>query len=258
MSLSALNSSNVPLGSQRIFIGKYEQVTPYATALISVLADQTCELICFQSADQLHSTSVTYSVPPGLAPIAVQLASPYFRLTLRNTSVTALTYLNLTTIYRTSQVDISLSNSVEISNWLPFSFDTQSKLKCIDASANAQLSTLNSTTLDISVGLSRLINTRQSVLIFNGTYYDGSLSAPVHLGAKASQNCLSVYGNTSLDGSFVVVYSPDSVHKYDTQYAYVAAAGDFGFNLPATGASYMYLRAHGAAAMDISAYVETC
>jgi hypothetical protein len=212
--------------------------------------------VCYQSTDQVNYTSTVYTIAVGAAATAVQLVSPFFRITVRNKTGSVMSFLNITTIYRAISVDTcgtDLLGTVDISNWLDFSFDGQSKLKCVDTSLNAKIDTLNITVLDVSVGLSKLINTRQQAVFFNGTYYDGSYGDTcLNLSAKTSQNCISVYGNTNLDSSFTVCYSANGTTPYDTQYYYTAPAGNFGFNLPATGASYLHLKVH---ITDVSAAI---
>ena len=112
--ISQLNSTNVALLGNRAFLGSYETVTNYMTAVVTVNTTQNATLTVFQSVDKIRSVETTYAVLAN-TPLTeiILLTSPYFYLTLRNNSSTAQTFLNLETIYRPSQVvaDLSTANT---------------------------------------------------------------------------------------------------------------------------------------------------
>ena len=116
--ISQLNSSNIPLAPERVYIGSYDTVTNYMTAIVTVNTSKDSTLTVFQSVDKIRSVSTVFQVLANTPFLQViLLKAPYFYLTLRNDSTTtAQTFLNLETIYRPSQVvaDAGTSQNVNL------------------------------------------------------------------------------------------------------------------------------------------------
>ena len=102
---SNFNSSNVPLQDGKMFIGKWDSVLDYSTAIVTVNSDVNTKLILYQSPDKVISTSQTFFPSGGvLYTKFLNLTSPFFYLTLQNVGGTNATELQLETIYRTVSV----------------------------------------------------------------------------------------------------------------------------------------------------------
>jgi hypothetical protein len=98
---SANNLTNTPLLPNRIFVGSYDSVLPYSTAVFTVSADKDCEVILYSSADKLNQTTTTYTTVGGVPFIkVVNITQPFVYFTIRNTTQTAQTYLHFDVIYR--------------------------------------------------------------------------------------------------------------------------------------------------------------
>jgi len=98
---SANNLTNTPLLPNRIFVGTYDSVLPYSTAVFTVSADKDCEVILYSSADKLNQTTTTYTTVGGVPFIkVVNITQPFVYFTIRNITQTAQTYLHFDVIYR--------------------------------------------------------------------------------------------------------------------------------------------------------------
>ena len=104
MTESTNNSTFVPLGSERIFIGTYDSTVAYNTAKLSLLSDQACEIIVYTSQNKTHTSATQLTTVANTQYIEyIQLASPYMYCTVRNKGSSAQTVLNFTTLYSVSQ-----------------------------------------------------------------------------------------------------------------------------------------------------------
>jgi hypothetical protein len=103
--ISQVNSSSTPLGINRAFIGRYDTVTNFLSAIITINTDTDCELSVFQSNDRINSVQTIFETVANV-PFTqiVLLTNPYFYITVRNTDSIAQTSFALETIYRPSQV----------------------------------------------------------------------------------------------------------------------------------------------------------
>jgi hypothetical protein len=117
---SANNYTLQPLGVGNIYVGSFDSVLKYSSAIISCIADTTAEIIIYSSIDKTTLTTETYQVVPN-EPFTqiLQLSRPFMYATLRNTSASVQTLLNFEIIYR----EVSLATSfpvpqqVEVTNF---------------------------------------------------------------------------------------------------------------------------------------------
>jgi hypothetical protein len=97
---STLNNTVVPLLSGRIYIGTWEK-SLYNSAVITVLADTTTELICYQSLNKVQTQTTTFQTQAGrYFTYNINLNLPYVYFTVRNNSATNQTLLNFSVIYK--------------------------------------------------------------------------------------------------------------------------------------------------------------
>ncbi len=260
------NITNFSIAVITVYADTLSQLTVYQSQLGTVPASYVQYQIP-------ANTRTTYNV---------QIAYPYLYVTLDNLDgAVDQTFLNLCTIYRnTAVVDVSggLSN-VNIANWpTVFPITAAADLSVnvtntlLDVSITNWPTTLATTvTNDLSVNVTNTLldvsvtnwptsfpitaNTDLSVgvsnwppmnlgqvQIFNGITIPPQQSTLLDLTGGA--NCLSLYG-TAYDAScrLQVMFSPDTANWFGTQYVYTLDnSGDFGFNLPNTGAYYVALK----------------
>ena len=108
---SVNNRTITPLGASRTYIGTYDSVLQFATAVILVNSDTTTQLTIFQSPDKSRTYTQIINILPGAFTTLVNITSPFLYCTLRNTSGSAQTYLNFEVIYREAAVVNSVTTS---------------------------------------------------------------------------------------------------------------------------------------------------
>jgi hypothetical protein len=98
---SVNNASNAPLAGGRTYIGSYDNVLPFATAVILVNSDSNTQLTIYQSPDKSRTYTEIVNITGGTPFTKVfNITSPFLYTTLRNTTGTAQTYLNYEVLYR--------------------------------------------------------------------------------------------------------------------------------------------------------------
>jgi len=104
---STLNSTFTPLGKGNSFLGQFEQVTQYATALLTIECDQIATLIVYTSSDLKTISTTEYTIPASTLTVKyINLTQPYFKVVLSNNTSSDMTVTNLETIYR----EVSVAN----------------------------------------------------------------------------------------------------------------------------------------------------
>ena len=96
------NSSTVPLPAGGVFIGTYEDVSSYESAVITVFSTTSCEILAFQSQDKKKTyqqgfvsqanTLTTFFISP--------FKFPYIYFTCRNTESQNQSILNFNVSYK--------------------------------------------------------------------------------------------------------------------------------------------------------------
>lgn len=259
--LSTKNSSTEPILANGIFEGSYENITNFSVAVVTVYADTNSQLTVYQSQlGTVPASFIQYQIPPNeRMTFNVQIAYPYLYVTLDNLDGSRdQTLLNLCTIYRNSTVvDVSgggIASNVNIDSITPGVVFDCNFIGSLDVSVTFPSLTLVEVTnlVDVSVtnwpdklnvNDSALLNAG-SVLMYNGLVDVNQLSEVVQL-TNGPVNGLSLYGTCYDDVScrLQVMYSPNDTDWFGTQYVYqIDNSGDFGWNLPGTGASYVALK----------------
>lgn len=99
--LSVKNSSLIPLASNRVFIGSWDNVIQYNTAIVSVYSDTNTLLTVYQSQNKTNDFVSTYNLQSGVYnELQIGLTNQYVYFTLLNQSQDSQTFLNLSVIYR--------------------------------------------------------------------------------------------------------------------------------------------------------------
>ena len=104
MTESTLNYSITPLNSHGVYIGTWEKsLNP--TAIVTLIADTTCEITCYQSLNKIQVESTTYNSLAGhYFTYNISLNLPYVYFTVRNNSAFNQTLLNFSVIYQPSYI----------------------------------------------------------------------------------------------------------------------------------------------------------
>jgi len=98
---SVNNVSNIPLAGGRTYIGSYDNVLTFATAVILVNSDSNTQLTIYQSSNKSQTYTEVINITGGTPYTKVwNITSPYIYFTVKNTTGTAQTYLNFEVIYR--------------------------------------------------------------------------------------------------------------------------------------------------------------
>lgn len=99
--LSVKNSSLIPLEANRVFIGAWDNVIQYNTAIVSVYTDTSTLMTVYQSQNKTNDFVSTYILQPGVYnELQIGLTNQYVYFTLLNQSQNPQTFLNLSVIYR--------------------------------------------------------------------------------------------------------------------------------------------------------------
>jgi hypothetical protein len=95
------NRTNLPLDAGRTYIGSYDSVLQFSTAVILVNTDTTTQLTIYQSPDKSRTYTEIINIAAG-SPFTkiLNITSPFLYTTLRNTSGSTQTFLNYEVIYR--------------------------------------------------------------------------------------------------------------------------------------------------------------
>jgi hypothetical protein len=261
---SQLNKSFVPLQPNRSFIGQFDDVAEYSSAVISLIADTNCTITMYQSQNKTLEYTTAYNTTANTQfEQAVDLTAPFVYFTVRNesSSVTQ-TFLNFTVIYKTAYAvpsggagtDVNIRDSAG-NTITATSGSLQTKLMAIDSS----LTTGGALKVNVENASLPISSSRVQTLAWSSApVADGGTSSIINMSASNLQ-VLSVYGTTDDVGTITVLFSAEGTVFYDSQYSYdVAVAGAFGFTIPAA-VSYARLRwTTLSTPATITAYLEAC
>lgn len=274
--MSARSTNNFtlePLDANRIYIGKYDSVLQYASAIVSVNGDTDMELIAYTSVDKIRTTSTAYPILASTPYTKIiQLSAPYIYFTLRNSTGVAQTYLNFDVIYREVSVPeaSAVASNVSIFDSAGNSLlsDGSNALQTYITNASIPVTYTPSGTQDVSIvaddvglALDTSVQAVDTTLKFKdkSKLWDNELVAIAGVSAVASSltypsKFLSVFGTVSSATTLTLQLSFDGVTYYDTQYSY-DATGDFGFALQLP---FYYLRFKSSASATITLAVSYC
>ena len=227
---STNNQTFIGLGSNKTYIGTYDAVSAYASAKISLISDQDCEIIAYQSQNKKNTSSTVYQASATVqSEEYLTLANPFVYFTVRNKSSTAQTILNFTVVYSVSQVSAGgVASNVSITS---------------QTAGLALNSTLN--TIDSTLNMKGYAN-----FWINAVVSAGGVSSIISTGTKPTRN-VSIFGNTSASTLLTLQISADGTNFYDTQYT-ITADGNFGYS---TLLSFYSIRLKSSAAATITALV---
>jgi hypothetical protein len=128
---SPSNYTITPLGGSNIFIGQYDNVLQYSTAIITCIGSTNMELTLFQTVDKKTIKESTYAIVANVQKeIILDLKYPFIKSTLRNLNVGAQTYLNFEILYR----EVSVSTSETVASAVNISDSTGLPIVSIDGS----------------------------------------------------------------------------------------------------------------------------
>jgi hypothetical protein len=99
---SSNNHTDVPLTAGSIFLGKYDKVLNFANAYYSIVSDQDCQVVVYQSNDRTNYSTTVYSYDHtnGYVTQTTALTQAYVYLTVRNTTGTNQDVLHVSMIYK--------------------------------------------------------------------------------------------------------------------------------------------------------------
>ena len=104
---SKTNITSIPLNSGAIFIGTYEDVAPYVSAVVSINTDTDAIITCYQSLNKQRTTTTTlqYSSIGNIETFIISpLTQPFIYFVVQNSSSSNQTYLNFSVKYVSSSI----------------------------------------------------------------------------------------------------------------------------------------------------------
>lgn len=242
------NITTIPLNSGAIFLGTYEDVSQWISAIITVYSDQEVEITAYQSINRQRTitTVFNYDNPETSQTFILSpLTMPFIYFTVLNTSSTNQTYLNFSVKYVSSSLssagvssDVNVTNAnipvTQSGNW-SLSVDNFPASQLISGSVDANITT--SIALDVSdTAIYDLLNTKGTSLLNNGSILAGANTISLNLSNKKVSN-LTFYGTQDSNGNeLTVLFSNDGSTFYSSQYKYTfgtSSSGNFGFNIVA-------------------------
>lgn len=212
---SKTNITNIPLNAGAIFIGTYEDVSPYVSAIVSILADTQATITCYQSLNKQRTSTTTlqYTNATNLQTFVISpITLPFIYFIVQNSSATNQSYLNFSVKYVSTTVSSNTSSSnVNITNTqLPVS----------------QYGNWNVAINSIAKGNSTLWDSVNTGI--NGTSSSLNLS-------NSTQTNITFFGTVSGATNLIVQFSLDGTNFYSSQYSYnVSTSGQIGFNIQAS------------------------
>ena len=241
---SVNNKSFIPLQAGRAYIGIYDKVDAYSSAVISLVADQNCLITMYQSQNRTleYPTTYNYTTAGAQYTHSVPLTAPYVYFTVRNESGTDQAYLNFTVIYKTAypvsgggggggNVNIFDSSGANIDS------DGSGNL-------NVKLADINSSFLQDNGLKTYIVNSslpitlstqRKTQKVWNSASITNGATADKFDVSNVSATNLSIYGTTIVAGGtdkISVMFSGDNVNYYESQYYVDVTGGSFGFSCP--------------------------
>jgi hypothetical protein len=102
--ISVNNKSTTPLGAGKTYIGKWDSVLESSTAVILVNSDVATVLTIYQSVDKGITYTEVKPIPSGVYTDFFSITSPFIYFTLKNNTVTDMTFLQFQIIYRQGSV----------------------------------------------------------------------------------------------------------------------------------------------------------
>ena len=227
MTESVNNRTFTPLQAGRVFIGTYDTVIPFSTAVVSCLSDTECVISAFQSQNKVQTSQQTFNVEAGVRfTTQIQISNPYLYFTVRNSSALINgTQLSFTVIYHETQI-LSPSSGGDTnifdSTGSPI-VSTSGKLQVQDVTAEASLASIDA----------KLTTSRGGqVLWATPSTGAGGFSESENLTGKAVVN-LTFYGNSNLATVLTVQFSNNGTTWFSSQYTYtLTSGGDWGFSIP--------------------------
>ena len=277
MSLSIVNSTNVPLLDDDVFLGSaYDNILDFAQITISIKCDTGYVLTYIYSQNKVdidYQTSQTITAEADTQFYNVAVKDRYFKL-----QITAndgdMSVLNVQTIYKTSTtyavssgpssnvtivspvnasgyVQTVITNTVDVSG----SVTTDISGQTVDISGQSVI--VSST--DISTIASALNNQRISANVWNNaSVVQNGVSNAISPGSTTYNNTtMSCYGTSSQDAVIAVQFSNNDSTYYTTQYQYTLTAGSFGFSI-ACSAYHIRLILLSPTTSTITAYINIC
>lgn len=268
---STNNFSLTPLDANRIYIGSYDTVTQYATAVITLNSDTDCELTIYSSVDKIRTIKDVYASTGGTPLVKfVPLITPYVYMTVRNTEATAQTYMNFEVIYRETSVPEPAGTASNVSIFDSAGDDI---LRHAGTDAlqvyveNPSITIVPSGTQevqivadDVGLALESTLSGFRDDAKFKGTATLWNASPVSANGVSSAQQSddkttmISVFGVTTGSTTITLQTSLDGTTYYDTQYS-ISANGDFGFSIPFT---FKYVRFKSSSAVTITLRIVYC
>ena len=260
---SVNNKSFTPLQAGRAYIGIYDKVDAYSSAVISLVADQNCLITMYQSQNRTleYSTTYNYTTAGAQYTQSVPLTAPYVYFTVRNESSTDQTRMNFTVIYKTAYPVSGGGGGGDVNI-----FDSSGANIDSDGSGNlnVKLNTVNPSFLQDNGLKTYIVNSslpitlstqRKTQKVWNlASITNGATAAEFDVSNISATN-LSVYGTTIVAGGtdkISVMFSGDNVNYYESQYYVDVTGGSFGFSLPVS-APYARLLYTGSLGITITA-----
>ena len=222
---SSNNFTTTPLLPERAYIGTWDNVVLFATAVISVYTDKASQLVIYQSVDKVNiiETPITITADTPYTN-NLNLAYPYIYMTVRNTAVEAQTFLNFQVIYR--EVSVATNNN-----------DVSSDVNIVSEEADLATQT-GLTTINDSINSGKSGTLWANVAVLAEGVSQVFLSSP-------NTRVLSIFGNTSVPTTLRIQMSADGTDYYTSQYQ-ILADGDFGYSLPCAFYSIRLVSSEGA------------
>jgi len=227
---STNNISFIPLQAGRAYIGTYDTVSSYASAVISLFADTDCEIFMYQSQNKTGTYLNTYNSTGGTQFTQnVPLSAPYVYFVVRNTTGTNQTSLSFTVIYKTAYAQSSVGSAVSIVS--------QSAGLALDSS----LFTINNT-----------LKGKGNYTLWNSVSVENGDTSAIASSVYATR-VLSIFGNASDTATLTLQLSIDGSTFYSTQ-STITVNGDFGFSIPCSFLSFRLIASGISTTSTISAF----
>jgi hypothetical protein len=256
---STNNITSVPLKQDRTYIGTYDNVLQYASAVIVVNTDKDCDLTIYESVDKSTTIPTTYSINGNFPYSQIYtITTPYIYFTIKNTSGDDMTRLQFDVIYR----EVSVITPPVSAQAVNISDSNGQNLNSTSGALDVFLT--NSLTIGGTVDVANFpatqavsIDTRAGAQVFSGTISAGGVSTTLSLNSNNVTN-ISVFGNSAGTCTLAVQFSRDNTNFYTSQYSISVAADDFGFTIPCASSYVRLKRTDAGAGVVITANIEGC
>jgi hypothetical protein len=238
MAESKLNTSIVPLNAKGLYIGQYENIAQYSSAVISIFSDTDTTISAYQSLNKQLSNVTIFNGTSNIQSnfLINPIILPYIYFIVRNPTTTYQSVLNFSVCYKNA----SYPNEVP-------------------ATSNVNIVSQSLPNLNVLINNENNINTavvangNSSAIWFNDTFTPGKANIiSLAVGSQGFKQ-ISIFGNVAAACNLTIAYSQDGSTWFNSSLGQIAFTEAADFSRDWTSSAY-YIGIYSDAAVAAELY----